>query len=284
MGAIACGPRLGTFTPATDRHGRTLAPQEHNQLIATLGVIILWVGWYGFNCGSTLEIAGGSSALAAKVAVTTTLSAASGMIVCMLVGKLTGHKQFSLLKSLNGVLAGLVAITAGCNAVEPWAAIVIGVIGGLVYIFSSRLLKCLKIDDPLDASPIHGFCGFWGVLAVGIFGTDENISQGANDAVASGSQFATQLIGGLVIASWTVITSGVMFFAIKAIMGIRVPKENEELGMDASEHGGSAYTDVQMTTVKKTPSDESKTSGKDKAVAATETTKNENVTIHVDNQ
>lgn len=246
-GAIACGPRLGRFAPATDAEGRAVQPREHNQLIATLGVIILWVGWYGFNCGSTLAMAGGASSLAAKVAVTTTLAAASGCISCMLFFRFSGNKEYSLLKSLNGVLAGLVSITAGCATVEPWAAFVIGILGAAVYISSSALLARFKIDDPLDASPIHGFCGFWGVLAVGIFSTDKNIAVAYHpdyetEALASGAQFAVQLVAALAIFAWTTISSGVMFFLISKTIGIRVTSMQEIVGMDLSEHGGAAYS------------------------------------------
>ena len=251
MGAIVAGPRLGRFAPTNDADGRPIVINEHNKLVAALGVCILWMGWYGFNCGSTLMISG-SSITAGKVAVTTTLAAASGMVTTMLVVKLV-EKEYSLLKSLNGVLAGLVSITAGCAVVDPWCAFVIGIIGALVYLGAGALLLKLKIDDPLEACPIHGFCGAWGVLAVGIFGTHQNALDAAFDvkapeAFSNGSQFATQLVGVLAIFAWTVATSGLLFFVIDKTLGMHVEEEIEEAGLDTSEHGGAVYSSKIMVT------------------------------------
>jgi len=155
MGAIAVGPRLGRFTEERDAAGNVIVHEEHNKLLASLGVCILWFGWYGFNGGSTLMVSDGYAALAAKVCVTTTLAAASAAITCTVYSRVLFHK-FDLMLSLNGVLAGLVSITANCAVVEPWGAAVIGFLGAFVYIGSSALLKKLKIDDPLDAFPITG--------------------------------------------------------------------------------------------------------------------------------
>merc|ERR1719444_259241 len=205
MGAIAVGPRMGRFEPGGDEKYK-----PHNVLVAALGVAILWFGWYGFNCGSTLLIAGGASAVAAKVAVTTTLAAAAAAVTCSMFSRFVyGH--FDLMLSLNGVLAGLVSITAPCPVVDPWAAIVIGFIGAFVYIGSSTGLKKLKIDDPLDAFPIHGACGFWGVVAVGIFASDKNADWAygydGSDEIESGTQIGIQLLGGVCIAAWTMATA-----------------------------------------------------------------------------
>jgi Amt family ammonium transporter len=238
MGAIAVGPRMGRFEPGGDEKYK-----PHNVLIAALGVAILWFGWYGFNAGSTLIIAGGASAVASKVAVTTTLAAAGAATTCTIFSRIVlGH--FDLMLSLNGVLAGLVSITAPCPVVNPLAAIAIGAIGAFVYMGSSKLLKVLKIDDPLDAFPIHGVCGFWGVLSVGLFATDTNVlwSYGNdNSDVADFTQLTTQLVGGLCIAGWTIVTSGSLFFALKFLGQIRVSAEEEEAGLDSSEHNGSAF-------------------------------------------
>lgn len=242
-GAIAAGPRLGRFTPAFHEDGRPIVIGEHNKLLAALGVIILWMGWYGFNCGSTLAISG-ASGLAGKVAVTTSLAAASGMVSCMVYSRVMEH-EYSLLLCLNGVLAGLVSVTASCATIEPWAAVVIGFIGAGVYICASKMLVRFRIDDPLDACPIHGFCGTWGILAVGIFSTAENIevafSLKIGDAVSSGSQLLIQFVGALSIAGWTLVVSGLIFFVASKTTGVRVSKKVEAEGLDTSEHGGDAY-------------------------------------------
>jgi len=238
MGAIALGPRSGRFEPGGEEKYR-----PHSVLNAALGVAILWFGWYGFNCGSTLGI-NGYGAIAAKVAVTTTLAAAFGAITCTVYARVVPkEKHWDLLLSLNGVLAGLVSITAPCCLVEPWAAAVIGIIGGIIYIASSNLLKYLKIDDPLDACPIHGFCGLWGVISVGIFTTDENIAwaYGGDASYSTGEQLGVQILGGLAILLWTLGTSGILFFTLKALKVLRVSEDVEEAGLDNSEHGGKAY-------------------------------------------
>jgi Amt family ammonium transporter len=259
VGAIMVGPRTGRFS-ADNPH----AP--HNKLFCALGVAILWFGWYGFNCGSTLIInmpAGEDGVLygdgydygfqAARVAVTTTIGAAAGGITVMLwrllysvVKNGCDHLNFDLLGSLNGVLAGLVSITASCKAVTPEGAFAVGFVGGLVYILSSNMLVKLKIDDPLDACPVHGFCGIWGVLSVAVCGHPPYIG-----AENMGAQFAMQLVGALIILVWVVVTSLIMFALIKFIpfCGLRVSEEVEAMGLDVSEHGGNAYTaDVEMET------------------------------------
>jgi len=238
MGAIALGPRTGRFEPGNEEK---FAP--HNTLIAALGVVILWYGWYGFNAGSTLLVANGASSVAAKVCVTTTIAAAASACSCTIYSHFMLHR-FDLMLSLNGALAGLVSITAGCSVVDPWAAAVIGILGSFVFIAFSALLKKLKIDDPLDAFPMHGMCGFWGVLAVGIFGTDDNVKFAYGndvDAIARGEQFGVQFVGALAIAAWTVATAGGLFFVLKAAGILRVPLDIEAEGLDLSEHGGAAY-------------------------------------------
>jgi Amt family ammonium transporter len=238
MGAVALGPRKGRFEEGGEAQYR-----PHSVLSAALGVCILWFGWYGFNAGSTLAISG-YGGIAAKVTVTTTIAAALGALTCTVYARVVPkEKTWDLMLSLNGVLAGLVSITAGCCVVDPWAAAVIGIIGALIYIGASNLLKKLKIDDPLDAFPIHGCCGFWGVLAVGIFSSDANIKFGYDGAptYSTGEQFGVQLAGATVIAVWTLGTSGALFFTLKALKILRVSEKMEEDGMDASEHGGQAY-------------------------------------------
>jgi len=242
VGAIAVGPRVGRFT---ERGEAYYVP--HNMLVSTLGVVILWFGWYGFNPGSTLAIVGYSK-VSAKVAVTTSISAATGALTSTFFSKaMTG--KYDLMVTLNGLLAGLVAITAACPVVEPWGAFIIGFVGAFVYMGLSKLIKRLQIDDPLDAFPIHGGCGMWGLLVCGIPGIVSDKSVGwvygtDNDAVLRGEQFAVQLVGLICIMLWTVVTSSIMFFGIKYTIGLRVLPEIEQAGLDISEHGGIAFFDA----------------------------------------
>eukprot|EP01065_Artemidia_motanka_P042103 TRINITY_DN558_c0_g1_i2.p1 TRINITY_DN558_c0_g1~~TRINITY_DN558_c0_g1_i2.p1 ORF type:complete len:600 (+),score=203.61 TRINITY_DN558_c0_g1_i2:154-1800(+) len=258
-GSIVLGPRYGRFEeleedpPADDdgerpntrgmcNMGRYGAPQElrgQSMMLAALGVLILWFGWYGFNCGSTLAYDGEN---AGKVAVTTTLSAASaGVSAVSVVRVLRGH--WAVDHGLNGVLAGLVSVTAGCSVVDEWAAIVIGLIGGVVYFGASELLEMLKVDDPLSAWPVHGACGVWGCLAVGIFAQGRNIERAYSasdpdlDAVARGAQFAIQLCGVVAIVGWTVGCCLPMFMLIDKTIGMRVSLAVEDKGLDVADHG-----------------------------------------------
>jgi Amt family ammonium transporter len=239
MGAIIVGPRYGRFEHQQDSEGKTIVHKEHNRLTAALGVCILWFGWYGFNCGSTLMI-NGYGQLASRVAVTTTLAAASAGVT-VTIFKLITTKQYDLMASLNGVLSGLVSITASCHVTTPEGAFGVGIVGAFVYMGSSALLVKLKVDDPLDACPIHGCAGIWGVLSVGIFGVEKYACEGET-CISSGAQFGMQFVGVIIIFFWTVITSGIMFFIINKTIGMRVSQEVEIEGLDASEHGGSAYT------------------------------------------
>jgi len=233
MGAIIIGPRRGRFTEGI--------PPSSPQMMA-LGTLILWFGWYGFNCGSTLMLTAGASNVAAKVAFTTTLAASTGCVTMTVIARVV-EKNFDIGLALNGILGGLVSITANCSVVNHWHAVLIGFIGAFVCYGASRLLIKLKIDDPLDAFAVHGACGFWGLLATGLFCTDENVAYAAYPntetcfACSSGEQFGVQFIGAIVIFLWVAITSGGMFMLIKVTIGIRVPEEIEDAGMDVSEHG-----------------------------------------------
>ena len=245
VGAFVVGPRQGRFEVMPNgKLGNPLPMPGHSMVICALGVIILWFGWYGFNVGCTL-CALGCMDLASKVAVTTTLAAAAGCMTSAFLSKLFTGK-FDLATGLNGVIAGLVSITAPCPVVDPWAAVVIGFIGAFVYIFSDKLLLAFHIDDPLQACPLHGFCGIWGCLAVGIFGTDEKLQAAGypnvNGAFASGEQFGVQVVGVIAILAWTIATSLITFYGIKFSIGMRVTAAEEEEGLDASEHGASSYT------------------------------------------
>jgi len=228
-GAIVLGPRIGRFV-----QGKSVAMPGHNITFAALGVLILWVGWYGFNPGSQLTYWGASNANAtAYIAVTTTLSAAAGAVAAMIVGWVLFRKP-DVTMALNGALAGLVGITANCDQVALWASIVIGLVAGLLVVVGIVSLDKLSIDDPVGAWPVHGLCGIWGGLATGIFGTAEGVS------------FLTQLIGTAVICAWAFFTMLILFGILKAMGLLRVSAEEETRGLDISEHGMHAYPQSQL--------------------------------------
>lgn len=250
-GAGALGPRLGRFNSL----GEPQELQGHNPSLALLGVFILWFGWFGFNPGSSLGIAEDASSIAAHCAVTTTLSAAGGTISALLgamVVEYTKKKQvvWDLIVASNGTLGGLVAITSACALVQPWAAIIIGFVGGLVYLAGSYIvLHVLMIDDPVDAAAVHGFCGMWGLLTPGIF-TSENIAavsyglvgeKGFRLPFKKGHIFAANLVILVVIFVWVLAHMVPFFYLLKALGLLRVGANEEQLGLDMTHHGGSAY-------------------------------------------
>ena len=240
-GAFLLGPRIGKY--ASD--GTVTAIPGHNMSMAALGMFILWFGWYGFNPGSTLGLTGGLATEAAWIAINTTLSAGAGAVVAMGVAKFRYGKA-DLGLTLNGALAGLVSITAGCGFVEPWAAIIIGAIGGVLVVFSVAFFDRIRIDDPVGAISIHGTCGVWGTLAVGLFAT-----AGAADAWGAPSHglfmggnieaLGVQIVGILAVLGWTLATAGILFFVIKNTIGLRVSEAEELAGLDVQEHGIGAY-------------------------------------------
>mmetsp|Transcript_10538 Transcript_10538/g.30001 ORF Transcript_10538/g.30001 Transcript_10538/m.30001 type:complete len:438 (-) Transcript_10538:212-1525(-) len=239
MGAIAMGPRHGRFTAdgVVDLPG-------HSSVLAALGTLILWFGWYGFNGVSTLSFF--AMGTAARVMMTTTLAASTGGAAVMLINVL--HKNPpDIGPPLNGILAGLVSITAPCAVVEPYMAIVIAIIGACVYYYSSMLLKKLRIDDPLDAAPVHCFCGAWGAISVGLFATKDFVEEvyGPSNYGAfygdNGTQLGWQLAGVCAILAWTCSLTGLVFFGMKFMGILRVPVEEEIQGLDTSHHGGAAY-------------------------------------------
>jgi len=247
VGAKVVGPRIGKF----NKDGTANAIPGHNITSGMLGLFILWFGWYGFNPGSTLVLTGGFAALAGKVAVTTTLAACAAAVTAVVVTKIK-TSRYDLGLVVNGTLGGLVGITAGCATVEPWAAVVIGVIGSIVVIYAVDFLDLvLKIDDPVGAAPVHLFAGLWGVLAVGLFSSEAGMAtayggeSGAYGLLVGGGteQFVAQVIGAGSILLWTAALSAVVFVGIKVTMGLRVPAEEEERGLDLIEHGIDAYPD-----------------------------------------
>jgi len=227
VGAVMLGPRIGRFSDDPEKEREEFEPSSIT--FCGLGTLILWFGWYGFNCGSTLGVSG-QMATASLVATTTTIAASTGCLTTALMSRIF-DSHFDVSLTFNGILAGLVAITAGCNCMQPWAAFVTGLIGGMVYYGFHRLLLALKIDDPLDASSVHGACGIWGVLAVGFF------SDPALSGVESrGYLIASQVVGILTIVSWTALNSLLVFIVLKYTVGIRVESADEIAGLDASEH------------------------------------------------
>ncbi len=249
VGAILVGPRAGKYGP-----GRKVnVIPGHNVSLAVLGMFVLWFGWYGFNPGSTLGLSGGLSALAAKVAVTTTLAAGAGGVAAALLTKLvTGRYDLGL--TVNGVLGGLVGITAGCAVVDPWASIVIGAVAAAIVIAGVWFLDQIRVDDPVGAVSVHGFAGIWGVLAVGLFASQDGIAQAYAESDAYGlllgggiEQLGIQALGIAAIVAWTAVTSLIVFGALKYTIGLRVSSAEEERGLDVDEHGIEAYPDFVPT-------------------------------------
>lgn len=250
VGAAILGPRIGKF----GKDGTVNAIPGHNISIASLGMFILWFGWYGFNPGSTLVLTGGAADLAAKVATTTTLAACAGGVTAVIMSKvLTSRYDPGL--TINGVLGGLVGITAGCATVEPWAAIVIGAVGAVVMYVGILALDRFKIDDPVGAFPVHGCAGLWGVIAVGLFSTEDGLATAAYADPASYGllvgggidQLVMQIIGAASIIIWVVITATILFMGIKLTVGMRVSEDEELKGLDLLEHGLDSYPDFGPT-------------------------------------
>jgi len=231
MGAIVVGPRTGRF-----EEGEFVKEYLPNSVpFQAFGTLILWFGWYGFNCGSTVGVSGVMET-AALVGVTTTLAAASGGIATGFAAVIFTRK-WSIALTCNGILAGLVSITAPCSVVSPGFAIIIGLLGGLFYYGFSRLMIRLKIDDPLDAAAVHGCCGFWGLISVAIFSTKEYMTKAAYDTVADqnfGTRLGNQLTVALAITAWTMSLSGLLFFLADKVFTIRTEKGLKVGGSDMS--------------------------------------------------
>jgi Amt family ammonium transporter len=243
VGAIFVGARRGKY----NADGSVNPILGHSMPLGMLGVLILWIGWYGFNAGSTLGLTGGFADLAARVAVTTTIAAGAGGATAMFVSWWrTGKSDLGL--TLNGILGGLVGITAGTATVEPVGALIIGIVAGVIIVYGVLLLDRLRIDDPVGAVPVHLFNGIWGTLAVGLFTSQSFL--GPNYALSDSyglfygggiEQLGYQVIGILAVGLWTVVTSVILFAAIKYTIGLRVSAAEEESGLDVGEHGLEAY-------------------------------------------
>ena len=229
-GAIVLGPRIGRFFK-----GRSVPIPGHNIAFAALGVFILWVGWYGFNPGSQLTYFGvGNAEITTYIALTTTISAAMGTISAMIVAWIL-FKKPDVTMALNGALAGLVGITASCDQVSQVSAIIIGGVAGVLVVSGVVLLDKLRIDDPVGAFPVHGICGVWGGLATGIFGW--SIPEGMTRAQYMG----VQTLSTAIICVWAFTTMFALFYALKLMGILRVSPEEEQVGLDISEHGMHAY-------------------------------------------
>ncbi len=228
-GALVLGPRIGKY-----KNGKINAIPGHSITLAALGVFILWLGWFGFNPGSTLGL--GDANLVARIFVTTNAAAASGAVATLVTTWIRYGKP-GLSMTLNGVLAGLVAITAGTHAVTPGAAVIIGLIAGILVVFSVEFLdKVVKIDDPVGAISVHGVCGAFGTLAVGLFATEGGLFTGGGVALLT-----SQAIGVASVFAWAFGIGLILFFAIKYTIGLRVSAKEEENGLDYYEHGEKAY-------------------------------------------
>lgn len=229
-GAMVLGPRLGKFDPK--------APpiRGHSMALATLGVFILWMGWFGFNAGSTTGVtggadpAGGAGKAFGLIAINTNLAACGGALVATAITwAKVGKPEISM--ALNGALSGLVAITSPCATVSPLASIIIGGIAGLVVVFAVEFFENRKIDDPVGAISVHGVCGAWGTMAAALFHTDGFKPE----------QLVTQAIGVSAAFMWAFPVALLLFKLVEATVGLRVSEEDEIDGLDISEHGGEAY-------------------------------------------
>ena len=226
VGSYVVGPRIGKYT----RKGAHPI-KGHNMPLTAIGVFLLWFGWYGFNGGSVLSANPGA---VSTVFVTTTLSAAGGIIGSMILSWYLSNKP-DLSMILNGSLAGLVGITAGADVIDPATSILVGLISGLLVVSSVLYLDSRKIDDPVGAISVHLICGIWGTLAVGIFSTDHNIS--------------VQLLGILSYGVFCLVSSVLIFILIDKLLGLRVDEQEEIIGLDISEHEMEAYAGFQIFNV-----------------------------------
>ncbi len=236
-GAIVLGPRLGKY----DGEGKPRPIAGHNLPLAALGVFILWLGWFGFNPGSQM----GADALdISKIAVTTNIAAAAGAITAMVTAWIMLGKPDAGM-SLNGALAGLVTITAGCASVSPTSAAIMGAIGGIVVVLSVLLIENLRIDDPVGAISVHGTCGALGTLLLGFFDSSSGVFFGGGFTL-----LWAQFVGVVAVLAWCLVTGFILFYAIKVVTGLRVTQEQEQAGLDYEEHGASAYPDFNVSSIR----------------------------------
>ena len=255
-GAIVLGAREGKYV-RTNGNGSgsngkkdkvmVNAIQGHNLPLAALGVFLLWFGWFGFNAGSTVA---GTDLSIAAIAVTTNLAAAAGVLGSLVLAWIISGKPDPTF-ALNGAIAGLVAITAGCANVSPGSAVVIGFLGGVLVVLAVQFIdRVLMVDDPVGAISAHGVVGAWGTIAVGLFAQEQ--FGGTNGLFFGGGigQLGIQILGVLAVFAWTFVASLVLFSVIKATVGLRVSRDQELRGLDIEEHGAEAYTDFEVYTTR----------------------------------
>ncbi|MCW2924078.1 MAG: Ammonium transporter, partial [Thermoleophilia bacterium] len=246
-GAILLGPRLGRFT----REGRRfvgLPIAGHSMPFAVIGALILWTGWMGFNAGSTLGVEFGGLGFAGYVALTTNLGAAAGLVGGMVAARIL-HRTADMGTLLNGVIAALVAITAACGFVAPWAAVVIGFVAGLVANLAIPLVARAGIDDPIGAVAVHGLAGVWGTLSLGLFAMPSlahRLGTGSGGLLYTGDahQLGVQALGLAVVGAFSFSMSFAALWLMKVTIGIRVEEHVEHVGLDLSEHGASGYPEL----------------------------------------
>ena len=229
-------PRIGKF----NKDGSSNNIAGHNQVYTALGVLILWVGWFGFNAGSTVSVDG---AFFGYVALNTALAAGAGAVAATLISWVALGKS-DIPTILNGALAGLVAITASCAFVDVWASVVIGFIAGVIVFYSARFFEKRRIDDPIFALSVHGTAGVWGTLSTGFFATKELATTGKPGLFYGGGfdQLGVQLMGVVSCGLFAFVVSYAILFIMKKVMGgIRVTEEEEIMGLDLSEHGSYGY-------------------------------------------
>lgn len=236
---IILKPRIGKY----NKDGSTNDIAGHNQVFSALAVLLLWVGWFGFNAGSTLGVAGG---FFGYVGLNTQLGAAAGTVAAMIISWIVSGKA-DVPMMLNGALAGLVAITASCGFVEPWAAVVIGFVAGIIVFYSIRFFEKLNIDDPIAALSVHGTAGVWGTVSNGFFATKALATVGGAGLFYGGGfhQLGVQILG---VAACGLYAFGVSFILLKGMQffmkGLRVTEEEEIMGLDISEHGSYGYPEL----------------------------------------
>ena len=236
IAAILVGPRIGKYTA----EGKAVSIPGHNKLLATTGVFILWFGWFGFNGGSQLAWGGTDAVGASKVVLLTNFAAAAGTLGALAISWIK-YKKPNLDMTLNGALAGLVSITAGCGNMTELGATMAGLIGGVIVVFSMEFIEQkLKVDDAVGAVSVHGVCGLWGTLVIGLWGVDGDKTIGLFNGGGS-AQFISQLTGGFAYVFWALITSFIFLYILKVTIGLRVTEKEEVDGLDLSEHGALAY-------------------------------------------
>jgi ammonium transporter, Amt family len=238
---ILLKPRMGKF----NKNGSANNIFGHNQVFTALGVLVLWIGWFGFNAGSTFVVDDGFFGF---VALNTNVAAGAGAVSALIISWIVLGKS-DIPTMLNGALAGLVAITASCAFVETWAAVVIGLVAGVLVFYSMRLVEKLKVDDPIFALSVHGAAGVWGTLSTGLFATPELATVGLPGLFYGGgfTQLGVQAMGVAVSGAFAFVVSFVILYVMKKVMGgLRVSEEEEIIGLDVSEHGSYGYPEAFM--------------------------------------